>query len=237
MADASLYLLIAASSAGSACRPLQHPAPGVDDRTGPYGPESEHRFSDAERWAKRFEDPKRDAWQRPDEVLKLLSITPEMRIADIGSATGYFPVRFARAAPAGMVYGLEIEPDMVRYLNRRARQAGIDNLRSILAEPDDPKIPEPVDLIFLCNTYHHVGRRVDYFHERRADLRPGGRLAVVDFKPGDLPIGPPPDHKLAPEVVTVELADAGYALITRDESLPYQYVLIFEPTARGNPKP
>ena len=202
----------------------------------PHAPTVDRRFEDAEQWAERFEDPKRDQWQQPEKVLDMLSIAPGAKIADIGSATGYFPVRLARAAPAGMVYGLDIEPDMVRYLNQRARDDGLTNLRSILAEPDDPKIPEPVDLIFLCNTYHHIGRRVDYFRARRADLRPGGRLAVVDWKPGDLPVGPPPGHKLAPERVISELTEAGYALVMRDESLPYQYVLIFQPTHRWDPQ-
>ncbi len=201
----------------------------------PHAPTVERRFADAQHWAKRFEDPDRDEWQQPEKVLDMLSIAPGGKIADIGSATGYFPVRLARAAPAGLVFGLDIEPDMVRYLNRRAREEGLTNLRSILAEADDPKIPERVDLIFLCNTYHHIGRRVDYFRARQADLRPGGRLAVVDWKPGDLPMGPPPNHKLAPERVISELTEARYALIMRDESLPYQYVLVFQPIHRPDP--
>lgn len=233
-------LLVAACCLGSACISLRHrqasTSGGGDQTPDPQPPTVERRFSDADEWAKRFEDPKRDEWQQPEKVLNLLSIAPGAKIADIGSATGYFPVRLSRAAPAGMVYGLDIEPDMVRYLNRRARDEGLTNLRSILAEADDPKIPERVDLIFLCNTYHHIGRRVDYFRARQADLRPGGRLAVVDWKPGDLPVGPPPDHKLAPERVISELTEAGYALVMRDESLPYQYVLVFQPTHRWDPQ-
>ena len=127
----------------------------------------QHRFDDAECWARRFESGDRDEWQKPDHVMALLDLAPDARVADIGSATGYFPVRFARAVPHGRVYGLDIEPEMVRYLNERAARAGLTNLRSILAATDDPRIPEPVDLIFVCNTYHHIGDRAWYFRARR----------------------------------------------------------------------
>ncbi len=240
-AQLTVVLVAAACLALPACvAPSKAPSSGDSNAQksdhDPHAPTVEHRFADADQWAKRFEDPQRDEWQQAQKVLDLLSIRVDAKIADIGSATGYFPVRFARAAPAGMVYGLDIEPDMVRYLNQRASDEGLSNLRSILAAPDDPKIPELVDLIFLCNTYHHIGRRVDYFRARRADLTPGGRVAVVDFKPGDLPVGPPPGHKLAPERVVAELTEAGYALVMRDETLPYQYVLVFEPTHRWGPQ-
>ncbi len=188
-----------------------------------------HRFNDAEKWAAKFEDPERDAWQRPDYVLEMLALDPTAKVADIGSATGYFPVRFARAVPQGVVYGLDVEPAMVQYLNERAIREGLTNIESIEATADDPKIPEPVDLIFLCNTYHHIPNRIEYFRNRLADLLPGGRLAIVDFMMGDLPQGPPNRHKLSEVTVTNELREAGYRLIYIDDWLPYQYFLIFTP--------
>ncbi len=187
------------------------------------------RFRSAEDWARRFESPDRDEWQKPDYVLEVLGLAADAKVADIGSATGYFPMRFAQAVPRGLVYGLDIEADMVRYLNERAAREGAANLQSILAEPDDPKIPEPVDLIFVCDTYHHISDRVSYFQARLSDLLPGGRLAIVDFKKGDFPVGPPDEHKLAPQTVESELEEAGWRLVHRDDSLPYQYVLIFVP--------
>ena len=72
-----------------------------------------HRFEDAEVWAARFENPERDSWQLPEKVVSALVTRQDMVVADIGSATGYFPVRFARACPLGMVIGADIEPDMV----------------------------------------------------------------------------------------------------------------------------
>jgi SAM-dependent methyltransferase len=209
------------------------PSPQGDAQTGRHrngahdGPATQRRFKDAEHWAKRFERAGRDEWQKPDHVLAVLGLAPDATVADIGSATGYFPVRFALAAPRGRVYGLDIEPDMVRYLNERATNEGLPNLQSILAAKDDPRIPQPVDLIFLCNTYHHIADRVRYFRSRLADLRPGGRLAIVDFKPGDLPVGPPADHKIPPDQVVSELNEAGYQLDRQDDGLPYQFFYIF----------
>lgn len=150
-----------------------------------------------------------------------------MHVADIGSATGYFPVRIARAVPAGRVWGVDIEPDMVRYLNRRAQEEGIDNLFSILGRPDDPLLPEPVDLVLIVDTYHHIDEREAYFERLSQHLRPGGRVAVIDFKKGDLPVGPPDAMKLAPEKVQAEVEAAGYEMAESHDFLSYQYFLVF----------
>lgn len=184
-----------------------------------------HRFEDAAEWAKRFEDPERDSWQLPDKVVKTLVTAEDLIVADIGSATGYFPVRFARACPRGMVFGADIEPDMIHYLNDRARKEGLRNLVSILAAPDDPHFPRPVDLVFICDTYHHIDARVDYFRRLKDQLRPGARVAVVDYRL-DSHRGPP--HKLAPEKVKEEMTEAGYTLRESYDFLPEQYFLVFE---------
>lgn len=183
-----------------------------------------HRFEDAEAWAAQFEDPARDEWQLPDRVVETLIDREDLVIADIGSATGYFPVRFAHASPRGLVFGADIEPGMVWYLNDRARAEGLSNLISILAAPDDPHLPQPVDLVFICNTYHHIDDRMDYLDRLRVQLRPGARVAIVDFRQSS-PRGP--DHKLDPEVVQEEFLRAGYTFEARHDFLPDQYFLVY----------
>ena len=187
-----------------------------------------HRFDDAEKWAKIFEKPKRNEWQKPDELINSLEISADAVIADIGSATGYFPVRFSRVATEGMVYGVDIEQTLVDYLNNRAKKENISNLVSILGEPNDPKIPEKSDLVFICNTYHHIEERDKYFKNMKQYMHPSGRLVIVDFKIGDLPVGPPDEHKLTPETVIKELERVGYRQTSHDLELPYQYVLVFD---------
>ena len=157
----------------------------------------QHDFEGAEEWAKRFDDPARDAWQQPDAVIERLALEPGSLVADIGSGTGYFAVRIARALPEGQVYGIDTEPDMVRYLNERATREGVAaNLTSQQGEPGDPRLPEAVDLVLMVNTYHHISGRIDYFQRLKMYLRPSGRVAIVDFKPGDLPVGPPAEGKI-----------------------------------------
>lgn len=192
-----------------------------------------HRFDDAEAWAKRFEDPSRDEWQKPDVVLEMLALSPTSRVADIGAATGYFPVRIARKVPEGRVWGVDVEPDMVRFLNARAQEEGLSNLFSVLGTPADPLLPEPVDVVLVVNTYHHISDRTAYFQRLARHLLPGGRVVVVDFKPGDLPVGPPAAGKVPPDVVEAEMQAAGCAVEAReDERLPYQFVRVFS-CARG----
>ena len=192
--------------------------------------ESQHRFDDVTKWVERFENPERDEWQKPEAVIGALDLKGNEIVVDIGSATGYFPVRFAKALAKGRVYGVDIEEGMVAYLNERAKREGLGNLTSIVAEPDDPKIPEPADIIFICNTYHHIEDRKSYFARLRKDFRPDGRLAIVDFVKGDIPVGPPDRMKLHAHQVTSELAGAGYRLVQHSEILPYQYFLIFSPS-------
>ena len=195
----------------------------AQDETGVH-----HRFEDAEKWAGVFEKPERDDWQKPDELISSLGIAADAVIADIGSATGYFPVRFARAASQGQVYGIDIEQTLVDYLNNRAKKENLSNLVSFLGEPDNPRIPEKTDLVFLCNTYHHIRDRGDYFENLKTVMKSDGRLVIVDFKKGDLPVGPPDEHKLPPGTVIRELADAGYRQVSHALELPYQYILVFD---------
>lgn len=189
---------------------------------GHHGP---HRFQGAEEWAKAFDDPARDAWQKPDEVIKGLALPENAVVADIGAGTGYFAVRLARVLPKGKVLGVDVEPDMVRYLRERAQREGLSNVVSLLSPTDDPRLPEPVDVALVVNTVHHIEQRAAYFAKVKASLKPGGRVVIVDFKLGDIPVGPPEGMRLAPATVTAELKEAGLALSTLDEAtLPYQYV-------------
>jgi cyclopropane fatty-acyl-phospholipid synthase-like methyltransferase len=192
-------------------------------RTPSSAHDSHHRFDDPDVWASRFEDPKRTEWQKPDEVIAALGLKPDSKVADIGSATGYFPVRLAKAVPQGKVYGVDVESSMVEYLNRRAEREGITNLISILAAFDDPKIPEPVDVVLIVNTYHHIENRQAYFSKLAGSVKPGGKLAVIDFMPSSK-MGP--GEKLNSTQIEAELKEAGWQL-AETRALPEQYFLLF----------
>ena len=188
----------------------------------------DHSFSGAEHWAKVFDAPQRDAWQKPHEVIQALKLKPDAVVADIGAGTGYFAVRFAHMVPKGRVYAVDAEPDMVKYLAERAKRSGLGNLAAVQAQPGDPKLPGKADLAILVDVYHHIDNREQYFRRLQGSLQPAGRLAIIDFRL-DSPVGPPRAARIAPEKVKSELQGAGYVLAEEHGFLPNQYFLVFRP--------
>src|SRR4051812_23966955 len=185
-----------------------------------------HSFGDAEKWAHVFDDPERDAWQKPHAVIDALALKPDAVVADLGAGTGYFAARLANMLPKATVYAVDLEPDMVKYLGERAKREGLANLKPVQAAVGDARLPAKVDLVLLVDVYHHIEARERYFRALAASLRPGARVAVIDFRL-DSPEGPPKAARIAPEQVKVELAAAGYALIVELGFLPRQYFLVF----------
>lgn len=188
----------------------------------------DHGFAGAEHWAKVFDDPARDAWQKPHEVIRALQLAPDAAVADIGAGTGYFAVRLAHMTSKGRVYAVDIEPDMVKYLGERAQKSGLANLTPVLGAPDDPKLPAKVDLVLMVDVYHHVRKRDAYFRKLAGSLKPGGAVAIIDFTM-ESPVGPPPSARIAASQVKAEMQRAGYVLATDHGFLPNQYFLVFRP--------
>lgn len=211
--------------------------PGTEGEHGGHGHDShdattDHRFDDVDRWVERFDDPERDAWQRPDEVVRFLDLRPGDTVADLGAGTGYFSVRLARAlGEGGRVLAVDVEPALVEHMRARAEREGLTAvMEPRLAARDDPGLPaEEVDRILIVNTWHHIDDRLDYLERLARALAPGGRVVVVDYREGDLPVGPPEGHKLSEEHVRSEFAEAGWTLQRAPDLLPYQYVLEFRP--------
>src|SRR5947208_2252897 len=164
---------------------------------------------------------KSTAW-RPFHSSQAPELKPEAVVADIGSGTGYFAVRLANMVSKGRVYGIDLEPDMVKYLGERAKRENRANLVAVAGAPDDPRLPEKADVILLVDVYHHIDERERYFRKVQGYLKPGGRLAVIDFRL-DSPQGPPPAARIAPEQVIAELKAAGYRLAKQHGFLPNQY--------------
>jgi ubiquinone/menaquinone biosynthesis C-methylase UbiE len=192
--------------------------------------EMRHRHGDPAAYAASLDDPARDAYQKPDEVVKALGLRPGEVVADVGAGTGYFAARFARAVgEAGRVYAVDVSPDMVRRLNRRLRDAGLRNVFSVLAEPDDPLLPDAsVDRVVIVNTWHHIEAQPRYLGLLKRALRPGGQVVHIDYHARDLPVGPPTGMKIPREVVVRQMEAAGFRLAAEHSFLPYQYFLVFE---------
>jgi SAM-dependent methyltransferase len=187
----------------------------------------EHSFADAEKYAKSFDDPTRDAWQMPDRVIAALGLRPGQSVADIGAGTGYFSVRLARTPSAPKVFAVDIEQSMVDYVQARAKREGLANIVGVKAGADRSNLPEAVDVVLIVDTYHHIPNRVAYFAALKTRMKPGAKLAIVDFKkdaPGE---GPPREFRFTPEQISGELAKAGFTLQSHHDFLPRQMFLIY----------
>jgi SAM-dependent methyltransferase len=187
----------------------------------------QHSFGGAEHWAGVFDDPSRDAWQKPHQVIEALALKPDAAVADIGSGTGYFAVRLAHFVPLGQVYAVDIEPDMVKYLAERAGREGLTNLTAFAGATDDARLPGKVDLVLMVDTYHHIEQREGYFRKLAQSLNPDGLVAIIDFNAKSA-MGPPPAQRIAGKRVVAEMAKAGYRLQREHRFLPNQYFLVFQ---------
>ena len=176
-----------------------------------------------------LENPQREAEQKPEEVIAALDLKAGETLADIGAGSGYFTFRFARkVGDSGRVYAVDINSDMILYMNRHIRDKKVRNVTTILSAPDDPLVPDvPVNRFFVCNTWHHVQSRPRYIALMKKMLKPGGQIVVVDYKKKQLPVGPPPEMKLAKREVIAELEAGGFKLAKEHDFLPYQYFLVF----------
>lgn len=188
--------------------------------------------SDIKGYIEALERPERDKDQKPDEVIKALNITDYMAVADIGAGSGYFTRKFVWAVQdKGMVYAVDIEPAMLKYNEEMIEHLHTPyNAKFIVAKEDDPLLPpKSADLVFLCNTYHHLENRPDYFKRVSAALKPGGRVAIIDFyhdeRSGE--VGFPKEHLVPRDKTIQEMADAGYKLSKEHTFLSRQYFLEF----------
>jgi cyclopropane fatty-acyl-phospholipid synthase-like methyltransferase len=186
-----------------------------------------HRFENAADWAKEFDNPERDAWQKPAEVVALLQLAPGMTVADIGAGTGYFEPHLSRAVgPTGHVLALDVEDSMVAYMKERAAKEGLANVAPAKVPLDDPQLPKGgVDRVLIVDTWHHIDGREAYAAKLREGLAPGGFVAIVDFTL-EAAHGPPKEHRIPPEQAAKELAAGGLATEIAQEALPEQYVVI-----------
>ena len=180
-------------------------------------------------WAYRqMNDPERDAWQQPKAVVQALNITPGSRVADLGSGGGYFTWYLADAVgPQGKVYAVDIEEIGLGMIREEAGRRGIGHVEAVRSTTTDAGLPKPVDLVFTCNTYHHMHDHPAYFRALARSLSSTGRVAIIDYKPTGIAwlFG----HSTSEETVRQEMESAGYQLVEAQEFLPKQHFQVFRP--------
>jgi len=181
-----------------------------------------HPPRDAAEYAKVLENPQRDAWQKPHDVIMALKLRDDEVVADIGAGSGYFTRRLANHAK--LVYAVDIDKKLLDMVSK----GNHPKIKAVLATPDDPKLPEGgVDTVFICDVLHHIENRPAYYAKLAKALKPGGRIVNIDFHKRNLPVGPPESMKLSEEQVIAEFAAAGFKKTESHTFLPHQYFLVF----------
>ncbi|MDR4495744.1 MAG: methyltransferase domain-containing protein [Nitrospirales bacterium] len=191
-----------------------------------------HQPWDIDTYIQNLERSERDVDQQPDKVIKALDLKPGMVVADVGAGSGYFTRRFAKAVgDTGHVIAVDIEQKMLDYNKQELVKLGMaDRATFILVKPDNPSLDEnSVDLVFLCNAYHHVEHHVDYWAKIKSAMKPGGRVVIVDFyhdeRSGNLSFS---KHHLVPrERVIQNMEQAGLTFFKEHTFLSRQYFLEF----------
>jgi len=194
--------------------------------------------ADFERYLAKLEGADRAAWQKPDRLIAALGLRSGDVACDVGAGPGYLAIRMARAVgPDGVVHAIDVEPRMVGALKHRALEAGVDNIRTILADPGRGALPpRGCHLILIVNTFHHFPGGVAYLRRLAGRLAPGGRIVNVDFHRRELPVGPPLEHKVSRADFLAAAREAGLEPVRERRFLPYQYFVELAPVSPPRPR-
>jgi ubiquinone/menaquinone biosynthesis C-methylase UbiE len=186
-------------------------------------------FKDVQKYIEFLERKDRELWQKPDAVINELSLKGTEKIADVGAGSGYFTFRLSKELPKGKVYAIDIEPEMIRHLHHKVVSNNIQNVEAVFSTPDNPYIPEDVDLVFICDVLHHVKNKEDWLEAVFSQMKNDSKLVLIEFKEGKLPEGPPEDMKIPLEKMVSITTNAGFINLKQNEELlPYQYYLEFK---------
>ena len=170
--------------------------------------------------------PDREAREQPEHVLDVLAIEPGMAVADVGAGTGYFSLRIAkRVAPNGRVLATDLQPEMLKMLREKSSNPIIE---TIVSEPRDAKLPKgALDLVLMVDVYHELPFPAETAAQVHEALKPGGRLALVEYRLEDPAIAIKTEHKMALPQIRKELEAAHFTFVKSDESLPEQRIVVF----------
>lgn len=177
-----------------------------------------------------LESPDRAAWQKPDLIMDALKIAYGDTVADIGAGSGFFTVRLARrVGPNGVVYAEDIQQPMLESIKRRVNREGLTNVVTRLGTDTDANLPKGmIDAVLVVDVYHEVQTtddRVRFLRHLADALKAGGRIGIVNYKPGNGGPGPEPERRLDRSVVEEEVRAAGLRVLDRT-TLPFQYMLV-----------
>jgi SAM-dependent methyltransferase len=174
--------------------------------------------------------------EQPEAVLDVLDLRPGMKVADLGAGSGYYARRMARrVSPGGVVWAVDIQPQMLAILERLAAEEGVEGIVPVLATEDDPKLPAgAVERVVIADVYHEIAAPEAVLARLRDSLTPDARVALLEYRADD-PSGDhiKPDHRMSVRQVLLEWSAAGFGLLELHEFLPSQHLFIFERSGPG----
>jgi ubiquinone/menaquinone biosynthesis C-methylase UbiE len=181
------------------------------------------------RWLERVS---RIREERPDVVVESMALVEDAEVADIGAGTGYFTVRLAERVPAGRVFAVDIQREMLEMLDRRLSKAGIDNVELVRGAEDDPRLPpESIDAALMVDAYHEFAYPREMMDGIVAALRPGGRVFLIEYRGEDPSVPIKPLHKMTEAQAKLEMTAVGLSHVDTLDTLPTQHIMIFEKPA------
>ena len=186
---------------------------------------------DPRQYQQTLENPERIAALQVDRVVGALALTAGMRVADLGAGTGVFTLPLAKAVgPAGKVYAIDVDAGLLAIVSEKARAAAVKAIETIVAGDTNPKVPEPVDLLFVCDTMHHLPNQAEYVKQFGTLLRPGGRVVIIDFNEGHWPAGHE-SFAISPAQVDAWMQAAGFRRSATHTFLATNFFHVYERSA------
>jgi SAM-dependent methyltransferase len=180
--------------------------------------------------------PERDAEERPDMAIDALNIPKGAVVADVGCGPGYMTQRLAKkVGPDGLVYGEDIQPQMLNLLLKNMRAQGFKNVNAVLGTDTDPKLPKgAIDLILLVDVYHEFSHPQQMLAGMRDALRPGGQLVLLEYRAEDPNVPIREVHKMTVPQARKEIEPEGFTFDKSIEVLPWQHIIIFRKPVTAN---
>ena len=186
---------------------------------------------DVKEFVGKFETESREVYAKRQEIVRACGLKPGLAVADVGAGTGLFTRLFARAVgPAGKVYAVDIAPRFVEHVEKTCKEAGLKNVQGVVCTPTSVELPEnSVDLVFVCDTYHHFEFPQRTLASIHRALRPGGRIVLVDFHriPGKSSLWILFHVRAGQEVFVKEIETAGFKQTGEEKFLKENYLVRF----------
>jgi ubiquinone/menaquinone biosynthesis C-methylase UbiE len=172
----------------------------------------------------------RESRQREEDcrtMLKALEVKPGQTVCDMGCGNGFYTLQLARlVGPRGLVYAVDIQPEMLQMLAHNAAEAGLTNIRPVLGTPIDPRLPvAAIDMMLCVDVYHEFSHPEAMLAKIRESLAPNGQMVLVEFRGEDAEVPIKPLHKMTKQQVRTELEPAGFEMVREFDRLPWQHLL------------